>query len=166
MEARTQLRGDTNNNSAGSPCGASMAETVVTSSTGGTGGTGGTDGTGGGTNGSGTAHFGGASVSGTTVIVPVSCSSSGPCAVTLALSATEMIGHTRLAAFAARSRRIIIARASVHIAAGGHARVRLRLNAKGRALLKHHSPLHALLRLSAGGKTVATQHITIRRPRH
>jgi hypothetical protein len=151
--------GDSNNNPTSSPCGASMAETVAGPGNGGGGN---------GTGGEGSAHLGAASVTGTTVTEPLSCSGSGSCAVTLTLSVTETISHGRVIAVTAShsSRRVIIARRSVHVAAGGHVRVRLPLNAKGRALLKHHSPLHALLGLSVGGRTGASTQVTIRRPRH
>jgi hypothetical protein len=101
-------------------------------------------------------------------MVPVSCSSAGPCTLKLTLSVTETIRNGKVVAVTARrrSRRrvVVIARVTVQIAAGSHARVRLGLNRSGRALLKHHSPLHALLVVNEGGRTVAKQHVTIRSP--
>jgi hypothetical protein len=84
------------------------------------------------------------------------------------LIVVETIRGGRIIAVAARNkvrhRTVTIGKASVQVAAGGHASLTLRLNRRGRALLEHHSPLHALLIGSASGKT--KRHVTIRRPQH
>jgi hypothetical protein len=145
--------GDPNNNPSGSGCGAAMLETTVGAASGGTGGTG-------------SARLGKTTVSGTTVTVPISCSADGPCALQLKLIVVETIRGGKIvavtAAHHARHRTVVIAQGSSRVGAGGHAAARVRLNRTGRALLKHHSPLHALLVVTASGKTVAKRHITIR----
>jgi hypothetical protein len=139
-----------------------MAETVVSGGTGGGGG-------GGGTGGTGLPRLGAATVSGTTVILPVSCSAAGPCALQLKLVVVETVRGSKIIAVAARKkarhRTVVIGRASVQAAAGSHTVARVPLNKKGLALLKHHSPLHALLVVTASGKTVAKKYVTLRSPR-
>jgi hypothetical protein len=145
--------GDAANNPSASGCGAGMLETTVGAGSGGPGGTG-------------SARLGATTVTGSTVTLPISCSASGPCTLQLKLTVVETIRGGKVTAVTARHtvrhRTVTIGQASVHVKAGGNARLALALNRTGRALLKHHSPLHALLVVTASGKTIAKKHVTIR----
>jgi hypothetical protein len=145
--------GDAINSPSFSGCGAAMLKTTVGTGSGGTGG-------------SGSARLGAASVRGTMVTLPISCSAGRPCALQFKLIVVETIRGGKVIAVTARQRvrhrTVTIGQALVHVKAGGNARLALRLNRTGRALLKHHAPLHALLVVTLSGRQVAKKRVTIR----
>ncbi len=109
-----------------------------------------------------------ASVSGTTVIVPVSCTGGGSCALTAALSVVETLRHGKITAVAAaaktRRRTVALGSASVTIAAGTTRTIRVALNQTGKRLLTTHAPLAVRLKVSQSARTVAMSTVRITRP--
>ena len=60
---------------------------------------------------------------------------------------------------------VIIAKASGKLAAGKSTTLKLTLNATGKVLLKKFGKLKAIVKVTAGGKTLKTQTVTITEPK-
>jgi hypothetical protein len=108
------------------------------------------------------------------VLVKLSCPAGGPaCAsATVKVSVTEHFDGGRLTAVSAKhetkaknkTKVVVIATKSISLAAGEQAGLSLALNATGSKLLAKHRKLQALVSVSAAGKTIRTQKLTITRP--
>ena len=103
-------------------------------------------------------------VSVTTASVLVNCSAAGPCTLTLTLLVTEEVrsGKVAVGMVAASKRRVVVGRAFVTIAAGGHQIVKVGLNRTGRKLLAKHDPLRTKLAIAEGRKGVASLTVTFK----
>ena len=116
------------------------------------------------------AELGHASVTGTTVSVPVSCtgSSGTTCQATLTLSVVETLKGRRATAVAAAKPKparttkklLTLGRASVRIAAGQSQTVRITLNSTGKRLLAARHCFKAKLTLTQAGATAASTIVT------
>ncbi len=128
--------------------------------------------------GSGTVSVGHAKVSGTSATVSVSCRGSGgaTCRVGLTLTVVETFKGHRLIAVSARAntrkirKTVVLGTASARLTAGQSVKVRIGLNATGRALLAARHTLKAKLAVTerlASGRTItlSTQTLTFTRPR-
>lgn len=98
-----------------------------------------------------------ATTSGGTVTVTITCS--GPCTVTITISTSG--GAATDIPTAARAHGVTVAKGKVTIKAGGKTKVKLKLTAKGKRLLKrHHGKLKATIHLTTAtlGHTFHTSH--------
>jgi hypothetical protein len=144
-----------------------------------TGGGGGTTGGGGGTTGGGTPGGGLTAAraptvdtisggSGTTA-VKLSCpSGEAACsAYTAIATVTEHLKGKKVTAITASSKLnvVVIAKSSGTLAAGDSTTAKLTLNATGKALLKKFGKLKAVVKVTAGGKTLKTQTVSITEPK-
>jgi hypothetical protein len=123
----------------------------------------------------GRALVGHAKVSGSTVTVPVTCKGETSCAVSLKLTVIETHKGRKLIAVSARKVRVthktvVLGTASATIKAGRTATVRISLNGTGRTLLTARHKLTAKLtvtqRVAGRNRTVSTQKVTFRAPKH
>jgi hypothetical protein len=110
-----------------------------------------------------------ASVSGTTVSVPVACEGATSCSVTVTLSVVETISgrHVALAAAAKKSKQpkrtkktVVIGSKHVTVPAGQHTTIKVLLNATGVRLLKANHHLKAKLTGSLADKQVSSSTVT------
>jgi hypothetical protein len=119
----------------------------------------------------GTASVGHARVSQNTVSVPIACNGSTTCTVSLKLAVTETLrGHKVIAISARRAKvthkTVVLGTASATIAAGRTATVRISLNRAGRTLLAARHKLTATLTVSQANRTISTQKVTFKSPKH
>ncbi len=119
----------------------------------------------------GKASVGHAHVSGTTVSVPVICKGDTRCKVSLKLTVIETHRGRRLVAVSARKGKlthatVVVGTASATIKAGHTATVRIGLNRTGRQLLAARHKITAKLTVVQGRRTVSTQKVTFKAPKH
>ncbi|HXD65816.1 MAG TPA: hypothetical protein VNV17_14425, partial [Solirubrobacteraceae bacterium] len=116
-----------------------------------------------------------ARVSGTTVSVPIACKGDTSCKVSLKLTVTETFrGHKLIAVSARRAKvthkTIVLGTASATIGAGRTQTVHISLNRTGRKLLAARHKLTAKLtvtqRIAGRNRTVSTQKVTFKAPKH
>jgi hypothetical protein len=120
------------------------------------------------------ASAGKASVSGTTVRVPVSCSGSGTCSVTITLSVTETVQGGKVIGVTASARHkkpkktkktVTVGKTSVRIKAGSHETVKVSLNGTGKKLLGKHPKLSVKLLVAMAGKKISGSTVTFKKPK-
>ncbi len=123
----------------------------------------------------GKASVGHGRVSGNTVSVPITCKGDTNCTVSLKLTVTETFRGHRLIAVSARKTKVthktvVLGTASATIKAGRTATVRISLNRIGRKLVAARHKVTAKLtvaqRLSGRDRTLATQKVTFKAPKH
>jgi hypothetical protein len=119
----------------------------------------------------GKASAGHARVSGNTVSVPISCKGDTSCRVSLKLTVTETLRGHKLIAVSARKAKVthktvVLGTASATIKAGRTTTVRISLNRSGRRLLSARHKLTAKLTVTQGRRTVSTQKVTFKAPKH
>ena len=116
-----------------------------------------------------------ARVSGTTVSVPIACKGDTSCKVSLKLTVTETLrGHKVIAVSARKSKvthkTIVLGTTSATIRAGRTQTVHISLNRTGRKLLAARHKLTAKLtvtqRIAGRNRTVSTQKVTFKAPKH
>ena len=110
-----------------------------------------------------TASVGRVRVQGASVVLQLACSAGGGCGkVTATLSVLEHLRAGRVVAISAKkhrrqaTRRVVVGRASVQLAAGQRRQLRVGLNRAGRLLLRRFGKLRATLRVAQGGTAVKT----------
>ncbi len=123
----------------------------------------------------GKASVGHARVSGKTVSVPITCKGDTSCTVSLKLTVTETFHGHKLVAISARKAKVthktvVLGTASATIRAGRTATVRISLNRAGRKLLAARHKVTAKLtvtqRISGHNRTLSTQKVTFKAPKH
>jgi hypothetical protein len=119
----------------------------------------------------GTASVGHARVAQNTVSVPITCTGSTSCTVSLKLTATKTLrGHKVIAVSARKTkvthRTVVLGTTSATIAAGHTATVRISLNGTGRRLLAARHKLTANLTVAQGNRTISTQKVAFKAPTH
>jgi hypothetical protein len=119
----------------------------------------------------GKASAGHARVSGNTVSVPITCKGDTSCKVSLKLTVTEKFRGHKLIAVSARKgkvthKTVVLGTASATIKAGRTATVRISLNRTGRKLVAARHKLTAKLTVTQGHRTVSTQKVTFKAPKH
>jgi hypothetical protein len=100
------------------------------------------------------------------VTVPVTCTGTGPCGVSLTLSSTAILVRNKIVAITAAKRKhkvMALGRASTTIAGGKTSTVTVSLNTAGRKLLAKHAPLPASLTIKQGTRRVAAKRVTFKR---
>jgi hypothetical protein len=110
-------------------------------------------------------------VSHNAVSVPITCTGNTSCTVSLKLTVTETLrGHKVLAVSARKAkvthRTVVLGTTSATIAAGRTATVRISLNGAGRRLVAARHKLTAKLTVAQGNRTISTQKVTFKAPRH
>jgi hypothetical protein len=123
----------------------------------------------------GKASAGHARVSGTAVSAPITCTGNTSCNVSLKLTVTETLRRHKLVAVSDRKAKVthktvVVGTASATIQAGRTVTVRVSLNRAGRRLLAARHTLRARLtvtqRVAGGSRTVSTQKVTFKAPKH
>ena len=123
----------------------------------------------------GKASVGHARVSGKTVSVPITCKGDTNCTVSLKLTVTETFHGHKLVAISARKAKVthktvVLGTASATIRVGRTATVRISLNRAGRKLLAARHKVTAKLtvtqRISGHNRTLSTQKVTFKAPKH
>jgi hypothetical protein len=116
-----------------------------------------------------TGSAGHATVSGTTVSVPVSCTGPGTCSVTVTLSIAETLVGGKVTGVAASAKHkkktkktITVGKKSVRIAAGKHETIKVSLNGTGKSLVKKHPKLPVKVLVTLGGKKIKSSTVTFK----
>ena len=119
----------------------------------------------------GKASAGRARVSGNTVSIPITCTGTTNCKVSLKLTVIETLRGHKLVAVSARKAKVthktvVLGTASATIKAGRTATVRVSLNRTGRNLLAKRHKVTAKLTVAQGRRTIATPKVTFKAPKH
>ena len=118
------------------------------------------------------AKIGSAKVSGTAALVSASCpsDSSVNCSVKVVLAVTETLSGNKVIAVSAkkakkRTRTVTVGSATATIKPGGQTQIRVSLNGAGKKLLTARHTLSVSLRVTQGGKSLATKKVTFKAPK-
>ncbi len=102
----------------------------------------------------------------TTARIPLTCTGTGWCTVTLTLSVLEKLRDGIVAGLAASASKptmtVVVAKGTTTISAGQSTTVTLHLNRIGQRLLAKHNPLRTKLTITKAGTTVTSLTITFK----